>query len=134
MTILALDHVTVRTSKLEESRDFYVDVVGLSVGSRPSFKFPGYWLYVNEHPVLHLFDEDDEGNLAKYMGSRETSGVGAVDHVALRCNGIDEFRARFAAQSVEVLERTVPELGQHQIFLKDPNGVTVELIFAADGN
>ena len=30
-----------------------------------------------------------------------------------------------------VLERTVPVLGLHQVFIKDPNGVTIELNFPA---
>jgi len=33
--------------------------------------------------------------------------------------------------NVSFFERTVPTLGLHQVFIKDPNGVTIELNFPA---
>ena len=33
---------------LDELRDFYRDVVGLTVGDRPPFRRFGYWLYSGE--------------------------------------------------------------------------------------
>lgn len=42
MPLKKLDHYSIRTLQLEETRDFYVDVLGLSVGDRPDFDFPGY--------------------------------------------------------------------------------------------
>jgi hypothetical protein len=33
--------------------------------------------------------------------------------------------------NVSYFERTVPAVGLHQVFIKDPNGVTIELNFPA---
>ena len=38
---------------------------------------------------------------------------------------------RCRRSDVSFFERTVPTLGLHQVFIKDPNGVTIELNFPA---
>ena len=48
MPLTQLDHCSIRTALLEETRKFYVDVLGLTVGPRPDFPFPGVWLYRGE--------------------------------------------------------------------------------------
>jgi catechol 2,3-dioxygenase-like lactoylglutathione lyase family enzyme len=47
MRITHIDHYNIRLkpSDLKAIRDFYVNVIGLTEGARPYFKFPGYWLY-----------------------------------------------------------------------------------------
>ena len=57
MPLNALHHVTVKTSDLEATRDFYRDILGLEVGFRPELDFPGYWLYCGEVPVVHLVSD-----------------------------------------------------------------------------
>ena len=52
--ITGIDHATIITNKLDETRDFFVDCFGLEVGQRPSFGVPGYWLYGGGRPILHL--------------------------------------------------------------------------------
>jgi len=54
MALNALHHVTVQTDDLEATRDFYRDILGLTVGFRPNLDFPGYWLYCGDIPVVHL--------------------------------------------------------------------------------
>ena len=44
MTATALNHCTIYPGDLDASKDFYVEVLGLSVGARPPFQFPGSWL------------------------------------------------------------------------------------------
>ena len=45
MAVERLDHYTIRTADLDATRCFYTEVLGLSVGPRPAFTFPGLWLY-----------------------------------------------------------------------------------------
>src|SRR6185437_13807968 len=45
MSVGALEHVLVLADDIDGTRDFYCEVVGLSVGERPPLAFPGYWLY-----------------------------------------------------------------------------------------
>ena len=41
MSLSTLDHCSIRTAKLPETRDFYVDILGMVDGPRPDFDFPG---------------------------------------------------------------------------------------------
>ena len=56
MRVHALDHYNLRAARplLDRLRDFYCDVVGLTVGERPPFRRFGYWLYAGGRPVLLL--------------------------------------------------------------------------------
>jgi len=142
MRVQRLDHYSIRTTDLEATRRFYTEVVGLSVGPRPSFPFPGLWLYTSEeemqanHAVVHVvgIDPDDPSGLVEYLGDRDAGalqGGGAVDHVAFWCSDLEGLRARLRAGGIECRERTVPTLALHQVFLEDPSGVTLELNFSA---
>lgn len=142
MRVQRLDHYSIRTTDLEATRRFYTEVVGLSVGPRPSFPFPGLWLYTSEeekqanHAVVHVvgIDPNDPSGLVDYLGDRDTGtleGGGAVDHVAFWCSDLPGLRARLRAGGIEFRERTVPTLALHQVFLEDPSGVTLELNFSA---
>ena len=134
MLISRLDHFTLRTRRLAESIEFFVQVLGLEVGARPLFPFPGAWLYLGDQPVVHLAeaqDADDTG-LSTYLGATgDLNGKGALDHVAFRCSGYDAFKERLNALGIEARERVVPELGERQVFLEEPNGIDVELVFPA---
>ena len=50
MAVRGFDHYNLRAARpmLDELRDFYRDVVGLTVGDRPPFRRFGYWLYSGE--------------------------------------------------------------------------------------
>ena len=41
MCLSSLDHCSIRTVKLGETRDFYVNILGMVDGDRPDFPFPG---------------------------------------------------------------------------------------------
>ncbi len=41
MPVEMLDHYTINTADVDTSVSFYVDVLGLRLGERPPFTFPG---------------------------------------------------------------------------------------------
>lgn len=127
MAILEMDHFSIRTDKLDETKAFFVDVIGLETGFRPPFKFPGAWLYLSGRPVLHILGIDE--NLEEYLGVQENNGSGSADHVAFRCEEPDEIKEKLKSLGVDFFERIVPESNTLQFFIKEPNGFTVELIF-----
>ncbi|WP_236105581.1 extradiol dioxygenase [Pandoraea fibrosis] len=135
--MLGLDHFTLRTAKLEETKEFFMKVAELHVGPRPAFQFPGYWLYRNQQPVVHLAqaDVDADEELSRYLGERPSigpSGSGALDHIAFRCEGLPDFEQRLRALEIAYRARTVPDLREHQIFVSDPNDIVVEFIFSSE--
>lgn len=138
---ISLNHFSIRSTDLPACERFYGEALGLTVGPRPPFPFPGLWMYagdtaVTSNAVVHIIgiDANDPEGLKQYLGDRqETSlnGSGAVDHIAFFNTGLAEMQARFSRLGIPVRERTVPSLGLHQLFLDDPNGVVIELNFPA---
>jgi len=138
---MTLNHFSIRTLDLAACQRFYCDVLGLVVGPRPAFPFPGLWLYAGDttqwsNAVVHIIgiDRSDPAGLKAYLGDRDESslhGTGAVDHVAFFATGLAETLARLQRLGVPARERTVPSIGLHQVFVDDPNGVVVELNFPA---
>jgi catechol 2,3-dioxygenase-like lactoylglutathione lyase family enzyme len=139
---LTLNHYSIRTTDLDASRRFYENLLGLTVGPRPDFPFPGLWMYRGDHAdvanaVVHIIgmDANDPEGLKKYLGDRDISslsGSGAVDHVAFFADGLTGMLAHLRGQGIEPRQRLVPSIGLYQLFLDDPNGVVVELNYSAD--
>ena len=133
MPVRALDHCSIRTVRLEESRAFYVDVLAMNEGERPDFPFPGHWLYLEGHPVIHLVgvDPEDPSGLVGYLGGEldpgTLDGSGSLDHIAFRATDAPAMVERLKNHDVPYRERQVPNMDLYQLFLEDPNGVTIEL-------
>ena len=138
----SLNHFSIRTTDIDATRVFYESVLGLTVGPRPAFPFPGLWLYNGDHAhvanaMVHVIgmDKDDPQGLKDYLGDKDASelhGTGALDHIALMATGLEEMLAHLKRQGVPCRERTVPSLGLHQLFLDDPCGLVIELNYPAD--
>ncbi len=134
---LSLNHFSIRTQDMAATKDFYVSVLGLQVGPRPDFPFPGYWLYqgpLSEYAnaAVHIFASDANGStgLSNYLGDRNEQklrGSGALDHVAFFATGLATMLARLQLLGIEPRRRDVPGAGLHQLFLDDPNDIVVEL-------
>jgi catechol 2,3-dioxygenase-like lactoylglutathione lyase family enzyme len=135
MPLHHLEHFLIQTEDLEKTRDWYVEVLGMRVGAHPDFKFPVYWLYLGDRDVIHL-TQGGAGvseNRLKYLGQQSTasSGSGVVDHVAFRAAGLLDMIAHLEKKGIDFKERRVNDQGLYQLFLLDPNGVKIELNFAA---
>jgi catechol 2,3-dioxygenase-like lactoylglutathione lyase family enzyme len=138
---IALNHFSIRSLDLAACERFYAGLLGLVVGPRPPFPFPGLWLYAGDtsnyaNAAVHIIgiDRNDPEGLQQYLGDKDESalqGTGVVDHVAFFATGLADTLARLAQHGVACRERTVPLLGLHQVFVDDPNGVVVELNFPA---
>lgn len=134
MPLTRLQHFLVYAADLEATKNFYVDVLGLKVGKRPPFKFPGYWLYLGRDSCIHLAGPSANASQLHHLGRQgESDGAdtGAIDHIAFQGANYPAMLAKLKRLGFEMRLRTVPNLGLRQIFLKDPNGVTLELNFAA---
>lgn len=122
MQALSLDHYNVYCKDLAASLHFYERYVGLKAGQRPPLPFPGAWLYADEKAVLHLIAES----------GRVDEGSGAIDHIAINCSGIRAAIDRIKADKLPVDVRLVPGLPLQQVFLRDPDGVLIELNFMGE--
>ena len=121
MTIRAFQHVNTRSADVERTRAFY-ERLGLQAGDRPPFASQGYWLYLGGQPVLHLVQRPG--------GQPHHEHSGNVDHIAFEAADLDGTRRALTDAGLPFREAVVPRDGTIQIFVKDPDGLTVELNFA----
>ena len=80
------------------------------------------------------FENNPEG-LNEYLGEvnvTELSGGGAVDHLAFRASGSKDLIDRLKILKVPYRERVVEEMNLFQLFVEDPNNITLELNYWDD--
>jgi catechol 2,3-dioxygenase-like lactoylglutathione lyase family enzyme len=138
MPITALNHFLLVSKNLERTRDFYCRVLGFEVAQeRPDFGFPGYWLRANGEISVHLASQlpnkiRDQFLLKKHP--KGTAGSGQVDHIAFLASDAEGVRNRIQKNKVEMHYRSFPDAEPplFQIFLKDPDQVTIELNFLGE--
>jgi catechol 2,3-dioxygenase-like lactoylglutathione lyase family enzyme len=117
-------NITAPYELLEKVRDFYVGVLGLSVGERPDFTRKGFWLYAGDEPLVHL-TACDAGD-ARAAGE---AAPGFFDHIAFSCKGLSGIIERLKRFDISYEVDEVLSLKQVQLFVRDPSGVGVELNF-----
>lgn len=122
MPLLSLEHVNLRTARLQVMCEFYANVLGLERGPRPPFAFGGAWLYCDGRPVVHLVEVAEPAN---------APGTLSLEHFAFSASGLSEFLARLQKSGVEYRLTRLPGSGQHQVFLHDPDGNRLHVDFDA---
>jgi catechol 2,3-dioxygenase-like lactoylglutathione lyase family enzyme len=130
MPLTQLEHYLVLTDDLDGSRDFYRDALGLREGARPPLGFPGYWLYLGDVPCIHIAEWNTyraHSTAAGISVSTPAPGTGALDHIAFNAVDLAGLKARLSAQEINYSINEVPNAGLTQLFLRDPNGIKVEI-------
>jgi len=132
MAVQRMEHFLVISEDLDGTRDFYCDVLGMSVGFRPDLGFPGYWLYLGDVGCLHLAEWETYEVWTRQVGipvSSKAPGTGPVDHIAFNATDYDAMLAKIESRGIDYSRNLLDEIGLRQIFIKDPNGVTLEINF-----
>ena len=127
--IVAIDHIVLRTSKIDQMRHFYCDVLGCSIERETSEELGLTQLRAGS-ALIDLVTVDSK--LGRMGGGKPTSGDNNLDHFCLQLKSISEqaiidhleshgvktgeFDQRYGAQG----------FGQ-SIYIRDPEGNTVEL-------
>ena len=132
MRVNALDHINVMTRDIAGTARFYHEVFGLAQRDPPPGLDPGMvqWMYDDSgRPIVHiaqpgaLFGEESRGEIPR--------DTGTVHHLALDCSGFDAMRARLQALGLEHRANHVAAIDLKQLFVRDPNGLLIELNFRA---
>lgn len=132
MPLTELNHYLIRANDLERTKRFYCEVLGFEVMPRPDFPFPGYWLGVEGKIQVHMAPHGIANQDLYYLGTTERSATdnsGIVDHIAFLATGPEQFARRFEAIGLANRKRYFPEFKLFQMFVKDPDGLTIELNF-----
>ena len=125
MTMEWLDHVNIRTARLDEMSAFYENVLGLKRGKRPPFEFGGAWHYCNNRAIVHLVES------VKNVPAREAP----VEHFALRNSGsIKRFQSKLRKHDAPFYMIPLESIKMCQVNVFDPDGNKIEVQFQADGS
>ena len=114
----SLNHIALRTQKLDESIRFYTEVLGFKEISRPPFAFRGAWLY-RAGMQIHLLEFPHPASPDEI----DTRG----NHIAFACPDLDIAVAELEARGIEYRRNIIPEWNTNQVFFQDPNGWVIEL-------
>jgi catechol 2,3-dioxygenase-like lactoylglutathione lyase family enzyme len=135
MPVTALNHYLIVSKNLERSKKFYQEVLGLDVAERPDFGFPGYWLKTGDNICVHLASQAPNKIRDTFLLKKHpkgTNGSGSVDHIAFLAQDPEGVRNRIQKNKVDMHFRSFPDAKLFQIFLKDPDDVTIELNFLGE--
>ena len=122
MHVIQLDHVNIQTNDMEILTRFYEEMLGLKRGWRPAFQFPGTWIYCGEQPLVHI---------------RQVEGIQRqerpqINHFAFLATDLPGFLERIKSAALSHDIRVIPDSGQTQVFLHDPDGNLIEMQFPAE--
>jgi catechol 2,3-dioxygenase-like lactoylglutathione lyase family enzyme len=136
MPISHIEHFLVAADDIEATRDWYARVLGMQSGAHPDFGFPVHWMYVNGVDIVHIGPSARvAGEIQKkYLGRTSQdagAGTGALDHIAFRATGLRAMLEHLRAESVPFSQRRANGQALFQLFMLDPNGVKIELNYAA---
>jgi catechol 2,3-dioxygenase-like lactoylglutathione lyase family enzyme len=119
LPIKSVNHLGRITTRVDESRAFYRDVLGFREVARPNFDFPGAWLF-NYGIMIHLI-----------YNEAATGPVGEIqtrhDHLALHCDDLNVVERLLKEHGVPYRKNVIADRGITQIFCRDPDGHHVEI-------
>ena len=143
--ISRLDHVNIVTKNIGETIRFYTEVLGMKNAPLPGGMVSKRNAFIcddNDNAVLHIQGVDPEdpqptfdsirqrlGNLRTSIGLDDLDGSASIEHVAFACQDYDAVRDRLGRHGLEMRFNDVPQMNLRQIFVNDPNGITLELNF-----
>jgi catechol 2,3-dioxygenase-like lactoylglutathione lyase family enzyme len=136
MPLTHIEHFLVASDNIDATRDWYARVLGMTSGPHPDFGFPVHWMYIGESDVVHIGPSARMAgeNQKKYLGrtsQASEAGTGAIDHIAFRATGLRQMMAHLKAEGIEFRQRRASGQALFQLFFHDPNGIKIELNYAA---
>jgi len=136
MHLTHIEHFLVAADDIDATRDWYARVLGMKSGPHPDFGFPVHWMYLGDVDIVHIGPSAKNANeiQKKYIGRTSQdagAGTGALDHIAFRATGLRQMLQHLRAEKVQFSQRRANGQALFQLFLYDPNGVKIELNYAA---
>lgn len=136
MPLTHIEHFLVAADDIDATRDWYARVLGMKSGPHPDFGFPVHWMYIGEVDVVHIGPSAKmAGDIQrKYLGRTSqgsSEGTGAIDHIAFRATGLRTMLEHLKREKIGFTQRRANGQALFQLFFHDPNGIKIELNYAA---
>ncbi|MBS28888.1 MAG: hypothetical protein CL566_08215 [Alphaproteobacteria bacterium] len=139
MPISHLEHFLVVAQDYEATVQWYIDNLGFEKGPHPDFgvDVEVTWLYLGDRDVIHVVPPRPDDDLRPAPDPDATpeeiaQGSRPIHHIAFRAANRVEMTNRFKERGVIYLEQQASKEDLYQVFVRDPNGITVELNFPAE--
>ncbi len=118
--ITAIHHTSFIISDINASRHFYSDILGLEPDTtRPDMSFDGLWLDINESQQIHLLCVDNpDPETRPEHGGRDR-------HTAFFITDLAVLQMRLDKENIPY---TLSQSGRLALFVRDPDGNTLEMI------
>lgn len=114
-----LAHVCIFAHDIEETRTFYGDVLGMETKfhfSRDGKRF-GFYLVCGNNTFVEVFEKAQAVH----------DDLDQINHLCLEVENLDVAVAHIRSKNVEVTEKRLACDDTYQAWLRDPNGVPIEL-------
>ena len=119
--ILGINHVSFLTTDLAKSRQFYEDVLGLTISkNRPPMSFDGVWYELTPTQQIHLLRLSNPE-----AGLQRPAHGGRDRHVALTVSDLGTLVERLNVTGVAF---TQSQSGRRAVFCRDPEGNALEFM------
>ena len=112
-----LNHIALKTQRLDESIAFYTTVLGAKLITRPPFDFPGAWLYLAGIQIHLIQDLPIDGRAD--INTRD-------NHFAISVESVDEVERLVQAHGIPYRRQMQPIRNVPQLFIQDPDGHQIE--------
>ncbi|KAK4772746.1 hypothetical protein SAY86_014521 [Trapa natans] len=125
LNIKSLNHVSLVCRSVEESMDFYQNVLGFIPIRRPnSLDFEGAWMFGYGIGIHLLQIEEPEK-----MRSKKTKIDPKDSHISFQCESMGAVKKKLTDMEIEYVRSMVEEGGIHvdQLFFHDPDGFMIEI-------
>ncbi|KAF7843273.1 Metallothiol transferase fosB [Senna tora] len=120
----SVNHISLVCRSVEESMDFYQNVLGFFPIRRPgSFDFDGAW-YFGYGIGIHLLRAEDPQNLPT-----KTEINPKDNHLSFQCESMGAVEKKLKEMEIHYVRSMVEEGGIHvdQLFFHDPDGFMIEI-------
>ncbi|KAE9621321.1 hypothetical protein Lal_00023553 [Lupinus albus] len=120
----SVNHISLICRSVEESIDFYQNVLGFFPIRRPgSFNFDGAWLF-GYGIGIHLLEAEHPENLPvkKEINPKD-------NHISFQCESMGAVEKKLKEMKIDYVRATVEEGGIQvdQLFFHDPDGFMIEI-------
>ncbi len=117
-------HAMIRVSDIEKSLKFYQEFLGLKLVSKKDYPQGEFSLY-----YLATEEGEPEIELTHNWGGGDYTSGDAFGHLAFSVSNIYELCENLEKSGVTILR---PPRDGHMAFIKDPSGVSIELLQEGD--